>query len=98
MVYKAKREDEDNSKIRVLHRNVIMKINDKLDNFNLNIRISQKEKVKQARLLKLVARKQWYNGQTAMRKELRVTKNIPYNSHQTIYTCNLEVVKIMEKV
>ena len=47
MVYKAKQEDEDNSKIRVLHRNMIMKIDDKLDNFNLNIRISQKEKVKQ---------------------------------------------------
>ena len=43
VVYKVKQEDEDNSKIRVLHRNMIMKIDDILDNFDWN----KKEKVKQ---------------------------------------------------
>ena len=32
-----------------------------------------------------------------MRKQLRVTKNIPYISHQVIYSCYLEVIKVMEK-
>ena len=42
VVYKVKQEDEGNSKIRVLPRNMIMKIDDILDNFNWN----KKEKVK----------------------------------------------------
>ena len=47
VVYKAKQEDEGNRKIRVLHRNMIMKIDDMLDNFDWNVSISEKEKVKQ---------------------------------------------------
>ena len=47
VVYKVKQEDEGNNKIRVLHRNMIMKIDGMLDNFDWNMSISAKEKVKQ---------------------------------------------------
>ena len=47
VVYKFKQEDEGNSKIRALHRNMIMKIDDMLHNFDWNFSISKKEKVKQ---------------------------------------------------
>ena len=47
VVYKVKQEDEGSSKIRVLHRNMIMKIDDMLDNFDWNVSISEKEKLKQ---------------------------------------------------
>ena len=59
VVYKVKQEDEGNSKIRVLHRNMIMKIDDILDNFGWNINISGKKKVsKRVNLLKLLTGKQ----------------------------------------
>ena len=45
-VYKVKKEDEGNSKIRVLHRNMNVKIDDMPDNFDWNICISEKKKVK----------------------------------------------------
>ena len=47
VVHNVKQEDEGNSKIRVLHRNMIMKIDDMLHNFDWNVSISEKEKVKQ---------------------------------------------------
>ena len=47
IVYKVKQEDEGNSRVRVLHRNIIIKIDDMLDNFDWNVSISEKEKVKQ---------------------------------------------------
>ena len=34
VIFKIKQEDEGNSKIRVLHGNMIMKIDDILDNFD----------------------------------------------------------------
>ena len=46
-MHNVKQEDEGNSKIRVLHRNMIMKIDDMLQNFGWNVNISEKEKVKQ---------------------------------------------------
>ena len=46
VVYKVKQEDEGDIKIRSLHRNMIMKINDMLDNFDSNVSISEKKKVK----------------------------------------------------
>ena len=44
VVYKVKQADEGNSKIRVLHRNMIMKIDNMLDNFDWNVSISEKGK------------------------------------------------------
>ena len=46
VVYKVKQEDEGDIKIRSLHRNMIMKINAMLDNFDSNVSISEKKKVK----------------------------------------------------
>ena len=76
-----------------------MKIDDILDNFDWNISISEKGKVKQksespkTSNMKTIAQRTHSNEETAEGDE-----NIPYNSHQAIYTCYLEVVKIMEKV
>ena len=47
VVYKVKQEDEGDIKIRSLHRNMIMKINDILDNFDWHVNISEKEQGKQ---------------------------------------------------
>ena len=47
VVHNVKQEDKGNSKIRVLHRDMIMKIDDMLHNFAWNVSISEKEKVKQ---------------------------------------------------
>ena len=47
VVHNVKQEDEGNSKIRVLHRNMIIRIDDMLHNFDWNVSISEKEKVKQ---------------------------------------------------
>ena len=47
VVHNVKQEDKGNSKIIVLHRNMIMKIDDMLHNFDWNVSISEKEKVKQ---------------------------------------------------
>ena len=47
LVYKVRHEDYGNSKIRVLHQNMIMEIDGVLDNFDWNISISEKQKVKQ---------------------------------------------------
>ena len=47
VVHNVKQEDKGNSKIRVLHRDMIMKIDDMLHNFDWNVSISEKEKVKQ---------------------------------------------------
>ena len=47
VVYKVKQDDEGASKIRLLHRNTIMKTNDILGNFDWNVNISEKEQVKQ---------------------------------------------------
>ena len=47
VIFKIKQEDEGNSKIRVLHGNMIMKIDDILGNFDWNISTSKKEKVRQ---------------------------------------------------
>ena len=46
IVYKIKQAGECNSKFKVLHRNMIMKIDDMLDNFDWNISISKNEMVK----------------------------------------------------
>ena len=73
VVYKVKQEDEGNSKIRVLQRNVIMKIDDTLDNFDWNVSISEKETAKS-------------------------DEEYPLQFAPVIFTCYLEVVKIMQKV
>ena len=47
VVYKVKQDDEGASKIRLLHKNTIMKTNDILGNFDWNVNVSEKEQVKQ---------------------------------------------------
>ena len=44
LVYKVKQKDEGNSTTRALHRNMIMKTDDILGNFDWNISISKKQK------------------------------------------------------
>ena len=39
--YKVKHDDESNCKVRVLHRNMIIKNDDMLENFDWNISISK---------------------------------------------------------
>ena len=51
VVYKVKQEGECNSKIRVFHRNMIMKIDDMLNNFDF-ISIKKHKKIKDKRLNK----------------------------------------------
>ena len=98
VVYKVKQEGEGNSKIRVLQTNVIMKIDDTLDNFDWNVSISEKEEVKQTSVSfksnnRKIIQRTGNNEETAKSDE-----EYPLQFAPVIFTCYLEVVKIMQKV
>ena len=57
VIHKVKQEDEGDSKIIFLHRNMFMKINGMLDNFDWNFSISEKKKVQKSESLKTSNRK-----------------------------------------
>ena len=59
--------------------------------------LKRKKLNRRVSFLNLVTGK-YYKEQATMRKQLKVMKNILYNLHQAIYTCYIEVVKIMQKV